>query len=96
MTRKNFFYTLKVKNFIFIAHLILLSGCASNLKEYKWEKSFESNMGFNEALAKCEYDLQIMGKANDRLIGGILGVQSPIFEKCMGAQGYRWVKTSQN
>jgi hypothetical protein len=72
--------------------VVCLSGCASKLKDYAWYPSFDSGVKFEQALAKCEYHLQLMGKGNDRMAGAIIGMQSPVFEKCMNQYGFKWQK----
>ena len=79
-------------NLIIAISVVCLSGCASKLKEYSWYPTFDSGVKFEQAISKCEYDLQLMGKGNDRIAGAIIGLQSPIFEKCMNQFGFKWQK----
>jgi len=83
------------KKIISILIFLLISGCASRMKEYAWFPSYDSGVKFDQAIAKCEYDLNILGKGNERITAAIFGIQSPIFEKCMNQYGYKWEKKSE-
>ena len=85
-------YTTTNKIFISIALAGTLAGCATKLKSSTWVPIRESSVPFEQAIAKCEYDLRILGKENDRLKFGLLGLQHPTFEACMKVQGYEWMK----
>jgi hypothetical protein len=73
----------------------LLAGCASNLKNYAWRQSFNSGVKFEEAIAKCEYDLHILGLANQRMEYSIMGAQHPTLEACMKRYGFVWKKKQE-
>ncbi len=82
----------KLKLVVAVLSVCLVTGCASRLKDYSWIPTFDSGVKFEQAISKCEYDLQLMGKGNDRIAGALIGMQSPIFEKCMNQFGFKWQK----
>ena len=81
-----------MRRFLILSCTTLLFGCASNAKDYAWVPTFGAPENFEKSIAACEYDLQLMGKPLDRVSAGVFGMQSPIFEKCMNKNGYKWEK----
>ncbi len=84
---------MNTKNIITFVCVMLLVGCAGDLKNYGWIKTADTGVKFEQAVANCEYDLQILGRADERNTYALFGgKQSPTYEACMKRYGYSWVK----
>lgn len=81
-----------MKRLIFLCITLVLSACASEQKSFAWEAIKASPAPFNDAYAKCEYDMQILGKDNQNFKYQLLGMQHPTFEACMKTMGYAWIR----
>lgn len=78
-----------------ITTVVVLSGCATNLKSSAWLEVRSTGVTFNQAIANCEYDMEKLGMSNGRLSMALVGLQHPTFEKCMNRFGFEWRKTEE-
>ena len=83
-----------IKPLLSVVLVVILSGCASNLKSSTWVAIRESPTQFDQAIAKCEYDIKLIDKDSERLKLALMGFQHPTFEACMKVQGYEWMRIS--
>ncbi len=74
---------------------LILSGCVSNLKSSFWIPVRDNPTQFDQAIAKCDYDLKILGRDNGRPVAALFGMQDPTFESCMKVMGYAWMKKEE-
>jgi len=80
--------------FLIFSTALLITACASDAKDSAWFplEGFKTDTPFPQAIATCEYDLQMAKGPTARLSLGLLGMQHPLFESCMAKFGYKWEK----
>jgi hypothetical protein len=79
--------------FCLLVFVVLLSGCASDLKKYSWHLKNNTGIPFDRAYNECMYDIEKLGKETERYtFMAVYGMQHPTLIRCMSRYGFEWVK----
>jgi len=87
---------MKFKNLFILLSVLILASCSTTKPEKKVLVQVNDNaLEWRQALAKCDFELEKMGKPRGFWSEAVFGIEDYNFTLCMRAEGYQQMKESE-